>query len=230
MKLIKYCNEDYNIKNPKCESIQIGTLNYYRNSPNKFISDSKEGIITKVEISNRKKEIKLTKDLCQLLTPMINYRGSEKYYMTLGHGGKATFKMKTTFPNWYVFSCSMESIKAQESTQKDLGYDSSFELKFGKEFNNIVGQYLINYLTRKLGSNIRVRAPNEPIKYVENDTVIFHTAPFFDDFLFLKSDKFSNQKEYRFLWILTDNEDHIIDVPDEPILIPLTTELKNCFK
>ena len=43
--LTKYCDEKYNVNNPECKSIQIGSLDYYRNSENQFISDGAEGSV-----------------------------------------------------------------------------------------------------------------------------------------------------------------------------------------
>ena len=229
MKLIKYCNDDFNIKNPKCDSIQIGTLNYYRSHPKENISDSREGMVNFVKFISGDEPIKISKKFTQFLTSELP--GSEKLKgCVMVPNSWNSFIINHIYPNWYVFCCS-EQIEAQETTQNNLNYNSSYEIQNITKFYTIITQYIKDYLIRKFDfKNIRIATYNAPIKYEINDMVIFTTSPKTSDMMFIKRAKFSWQHEYRFLWTLVDeNTGKFMDVPEKLIHLPITPELKSCF-
>lgn len=225
MKFIKYCNDDYNIKNPKCDSIQIGTLNYYRSHPNENISDSREGMVNHVRFISGNEGMKISGEFSQFLT------GFDTIGLRMIPNSYNSFLINHKYPNWYVFSCSKET-KAQETTQNNLNYNSSYEIQNIDEFNKIVCRHILEHLEIKFDfkKNFTIATYDALIRYEINDMVVFTSTPKPKDMLFIKREKFSWQKEYRFLWTLVNNDTgKYEDVPEDLIYVPLTPELKNCF-
>lgn len=231
MKVFKYCKKKYHIQNS--DFIQIGTLNYYRNSDNNYISDINEGHVKGIELVAGKKALKLNSDQTSFWTNgYINSPYFQEDKITIQPHAKSKLTFPKKFPNHYVFCCSGEKTNANKLTMNEFDYDSSYEIKYIQDFSDLVGNLILEHLEQKL--NIKnlsgIAVIHKSISYLKNEWASFSYVPNTDDIMHFKSDQFSSQKEYRFVWAPVDNDKKFFDIPDKTLLIPLTDKLKNCFK
>ena len=238
MKIIKYCNSKYHIKNTR--GIQIGTLNYYRKHDNEFIADPLEGTAHQVRVKSEEGRIGISKENLELLTNnKIQYTGDPNLgpaIQGIGENITVDFINPGKFTNLYVFSCSYEKIGNVE-TAKHLGYDSFYEIKDPGKFSKIVSDHLKKLANPKnnVKNGWKIKSKHKQVQYQDirktemksnSDllNMVFHKTP--TSSLDPTID-FRSNKEYRFVWMLVKRKDgERIEVKDEPIHITKIEDIK----
>jgi len=235
MKIIKNCPSDYNIANT--QTIQIGTLNYYRKTDNKFIVDPFEGYGHHVFESGEREIIIPEKDATVITKGLIV--GARVVIKPGGrvHGGLWS-------PNVYIFCCSYVQEPSAELAAS-LGYDSYYEIVDPTLFMQKVQQDFMH----------SVRLRNKTIREVEvihvHGTVEYQTERDYSHSehrspsdlmihnLFRKPTispvhedvNFATNQEYRFVWILIEPETkQILEVEDDPIRVHNVDDIKQACK
>mgnify|MGYP006103345431 CR=1 FL=1 len=145
MKLIKYCKSKYHPRN--CKTIKVGTLDYYRNHYNDFISDPAEAILKNIRFKNTSnQELTFTIEESNWLfgeSKGIIMNGSgNQIGCSISPGGILDINDKIRVPNSYVFSCSQVE-EPSEKQMNELGCDSWYEIKYPKVFFGLLTQEIL---------------------------------------------------------------------------------------
>jgi hypothetical protein len=225
VKIIKNCKKEFNIATTS--TLQIGTLNYYRNCDNRFIVDPEEGSGNHTIHSGGSKVVLPNNILTELrvglkcenfvLNPTGRLRGSYRW------------------PNVYIFCCSLVDEPTKELSES-FGYNSFYEivdpsLFMRKVQDGFTGRVKLHDPTCRFPEVIHIHGP---VKYqcdrehshlhseinVLSDLMIqdLFTKPTFSP---IHPDvNYEQNQEYRFVWVfLEDNTKWIAEVADDPILV-----------
>lgn len=225
MLIVKYCPKKYHISTT--ETIQIGTLNYYKKSDNLFIADPFEGHHEHI-IEDSHKTIKIQRDETVKISD-----GRLSASLTINPGGK--LELESQFPNVYIFCCSLverPSIGHAKSISDE--YDAFYIVNDPNGFMQLVEQQL-RWLFRpadKKPRKIKMLHAHGGVKYVDHRSTSYGQA---DpdrqiatlDHIFTKPRTspvaehvaFEANQEYRFAWVGLDEQDYIVPVEDEPIYV-----------
>lgn len=225
--IFKYCKKEYNITKG-CNTLQLGTLEYYRDlDPSFSIADLNEGILGAKTTNG----------------PVVFEQGE-----ALGTGfGNGTYKGKLTIkkslnisaPNVYIFSATLNSENEFWSE-----YNSFYIINDLNEFcERIV--YLLRKvftlddlkqpkLTLNQLNSLRFEVIAKPVIYVkkpfeftnENKMEVMNRI-YDSESTFMKCETYSPEREFRIAFILTDGK-KIYSVKKEPKIIELNL-LKACI-
>lgn len=236
MKLIKYCNSKYHPKN--CDTLQVGTLDYYRNHDNKFISDPSEATIENLRIHNT------STDKIDFTTEEINWISNRKGIIVLGRNDRICcsifpnnnelldnnqvglyFNNKINIPNSYIFCCSQVE-EPCEKQMRDLGYDSWYEIKYPKVFFGILTQEILNNANIIKPNNFELRYStiSDLINYGPMKNIKINSKIDLIKFILYRKSEVSDLNQDIMYWkntefrhsILFHNTNSIIPIPVEP--------------
>lgn len=224
MRIIKYCETKYNIATTA--TIQIGTLNYYRMSDNRFIADSHEGFGVHSFRSEDSEMIFPEEDITVLTQGRVI--GAR---VAIKHGGKFTTAMWA--PNVYIFSSSLAE-EGTESFASQFGYDSFYEITDPDLFMRKVQEGLsriarlrdpkpriadvihihgpVRYQDAREHSHVELCSPSDlMVQNLFTKPLVSSTQP---------GVKYVENQEYRFVWVfLEETTKRILEVENDPILI-----------
>jgi len=150
MTLIKYCKKKYHIKN--LDYIQIGTMNYYRNS-NTARSDVNEGKLKRVEFF-ASRPMNIPEKLAGILTGGMIKVTSDNF-VEMGKKSRFILDFNVDLPNCYIFCCSHEKIYAQDQRKRYFNCDTSYRINNIEEFKRKISKSIIE----KLGSEYSIVPP-----------------------------------------------------------------------
>jgi len=221
MKLIKYCTKE-NIK--KNNSIRIGTLNYHQDR-----SDKNEGIFENINVEGTGKQLIISSNFINSFSDSTFVPATPDIPAITMNNSELCISGKKEFPNYYMFSCSLDT-EEQELSKVRFGCNSSYEITDIQEFALTVSNFLVNRLEMNVDlQNAKLLLVYDSIKYTNSiDGIKITTNPTLNDVIFSKYEKFQWENEYRFIWMLFDSEGKLLNVPDEFVDIPIT-KLKNCL-
>lgn len=225
--IFKYCEEKFNITKG-CNTLQLGTLEYYRDlDPSFSITDSNEGILGAEAING----------------PIVFERGE-----ALGTGfGNGTYRGKLTFekslnisaPNVYIFSATLNSVNEFWPE-----YNSFYIIKNLNDFCETIVYILRKAITlddikqTKFSLNqlnsLRFEVICKPVTYIkkpfeftnENKIDVMNKV-YNPENMFMKCETYSREREIRIAFILTDGK-KIYSVNKQPKIIDLNL-LKSCL-
>lgn len=224
MNLIKYCKEEFN---PLfgCKTIQIGTLEYYREiESNRNIHDPKEGILTFSVINYNSKEDVSNRKYFDFIGSNISLNGCY---------------VEKIIPNCCVFCLSMNDIL--EGNQFDEAYNSSFKIKSLILFINTIVRVLKMNLTRdnfnefdvqsifsedSFKKRLEILPFSNPVNYNSSKNQLIKNAsemsykeiPNELQVLFTKDEKYKNDSEYRIAFVFR-YRNRIISIKKDPIIL-----------
>ncbi len=232
MKLIKYCNSKFHPRN--CKTIQVGTLDYYRNHENNFISDPSEAILENIKFKNTSnQEIKFTVDESSWLfngNGVIIAGSGNRIGMRISPGSEFTIYDKIKVPNSYIFSCSQVE-EPCEKQMRDLGYDSWYEIKYPKVFFGILTQEILNNIKINIRNNIQInyKTMSGLINYGQMNNIEFNSEIDLINFLLYRKNevsqlnkdvKYWKNTEFRYSILLNYiNSILPVAVESEPLII-----------
>jgi len=134
--LVKYCKPEHNIYGG-CQSLQLGTLDYYRKmDPSFIISDIDEG---KLKISSNGQKISINPEQAERLTAGAVIESS----IEIEENGRFLHTMD--FPNSYIFCISQASQDYNQlsfAKNIDENYTSSYMITNVSHFASIVADFL----------------------------------------------------------------------------------------
>jgi hypothetical protein len=226
MKLIKYCNSKFHPRN--CKTIQVGTLDYYRNHENNFISDPSEAILENIKFKNTSnQEIKFTADEFNWL-----FKGHAQTIagMSISPGSVFTIYDKIKVPNSYIFSCSQVE-EPCEKQMKELGYDSWYEIKYPKVFFGLLTQEILKNIKINKRNDIQInyKTMSGLINYGQMNNIEFNSEIDLINFLLYRKNevsqlnkdvKYWKNTEFRYSILLNYiNSILPVAVESEPLII-----------
>ena len=226
--IVKYCDSKHNARHAK--TIQIGTLEYYRKHANEFIKDPDEGI-----------ENRIVKPRPGLTTTGPDLGNNHQGPIIFGFNSASITPL--TFPNTYIFCCSIVDHEAQIDPST-FGYNSFYVIKDYKEFAKQVGNTLLDLQKKKksLSDVVTVHPFISEVKYLDDKTETYEDLhPRINnidiDFLFRKNKysktkkkDFSVERELRFAWLLIDKNKNAVDVEKDPIQIQNSKLIRKCLE
>jgi len=237
-KLIKYCDEKYHPNN--CDTIQFGTLEFYRKSDNEFIADPSEGKGSNYRFRNEEEDITFSKEEFEWLSN----GGVKGSGVNITKGSTLSLNLELKVPNCYIFCCSImiePTVEKIESQMNDLGYNSWFEITNPQEFiKDAFNQARTKIkLQLKKDCEIEWKFIGKAISYGLKHNIEFSSHIDFLDFLLYrkplvsqinKNIEFWRNTEFRFTWLFFE-KNSIIPVPveSEPIIFS-NKKLKKYFK
>ena len=237
-KLIKYCDKKYHPNN--CESIQFGTLDYYRKSDNEFIADPSEGKGFNYRFRNENEDIVFSKEEFE----WISNGGVRGSGVCINKGGTLNLNQNIEVPNCYIFCCSImknPTIEKIETQMKDLGYDSWYEITKPKEFIEEAFKQASSKIKLHLKRDCQIewKSIGKEVSYGIKDNIEFSSHIDFLDFLLYRKPlvsqinndiEFWKNTEFRFTWLFFE-KNSILPVPVEPKPIVFSNKkLKKYFK
>ncbi len=231
--LVKYCKKEHNIQ-LDCKTIQIGSLNYYREMDPQFsIADHNEGRETTL-IGNYNSE---------KAKPEI------KQHLNHGDGNVRIYNsvFEHRFPNSLIFCLSLDTGKDYIENAQALEYDSWYIVTnvniFGLKLINIIME---GFKVSWFDSSVRPQLEQfsvfdfkqiqlvwqfQDVKYVDTknpiivDSKLTHGSiegELIDRLVFSKEKKFKEDKEFRLLFRFQHPRIGDIPVRDEPIVLPIS--------
>lgn len=237
-KLVKYCKPEHNIYEG-CQSIQLGTLDYYRQmDPSFIISDSDEG---KVSISSSGGRVSITPEQAERLTAGA-VTGSS---IEIEENGRFLHTME--FPNSYIFCVSKAGDNYDQlSFAKDIdeNYTSSYTITNISHFASLIADFLsgqikiedldinketalslpVNFFT-KLEVQVKMGMVNYRSRdfYLSQDNIdemiALVESPL--DWYYQKDECDSGQSEFRIAFSIIHPEVGIIPVKSAPKILSL---------
>ena len=224
MKIVKNCRAQHHIS--RTRTIQIGTLNYYRMSDNKFIVDPHEGFGVHCFQSERSKIIFPEKDATTLAEErLVGAR------LVINPGGKLTADMWA--PNVYIFCCSLVE-RATKAFASQFGYDSFYEISDPDLFMAKVQEGFpgVARLRDKSQQTVEIVRVHGPVQYQDirehSHSEVCSPSDLIVQSLFTKPRissahadvVYQKNQEYRFVWVfLEEHTRRMLEVEDDPILI-----------
>ena len=227
MKLIKYCDEKFHPKN--CDTIQFGTLDYYKESDNEFIADPSEGNGSSYTFVNEKEDISFSKEEFEWITN----GGVKGSGIKIDKGGTLNLNENIKVPNSYIFCCSLmkdASLPKIEKQMNDLGYNSWYEITNPQKFIETAVEQSKSQLKLKLKKNCEIewKTIGKEISYGQKDNLIFNSHIDFLDFLLYRKPLISQinkeieywkNTEFRFTLLFFEKESIIpVSVEKKPII------------
>jgi len=232
MSLLKYCNEKYNIAKG-CPTIQLGTLQYYRElDPSFTIADPNEGKYSFI---------------IEDYDPVKGQETGTSQFVPI-HARLGNVIMMHTFPNCYIFCLSADIGKNYLEMGKTFSpeYNSYYKITDIDTFSIKLANILVENITLEhlnLGSqnkeqrltlgdikSISVRILNRFIKYWRVKSKIISNSKFQIDtedldpisrFLFTKDSKFKEEREFRIAFLFEHPKFGTLSVKKAPILLPI---------
>ena len=220
MKLIKFCKEEHNLTKG-CLTIQLGTLEYYRKLDPEFnkIADELEG--------------------CYFIEELIDRES-----------GKSYKNCKATVPNCYIFCVSTEDV---EPHSIDPSYDSKYYIKNEEKFYTTIATLLrqqfsdsdytdsypslMQEYVNDPDATIQVLGGSDFVKYNSTDNIKKsvkasdhqNLAVHLKKIVYTKSEKFCDDKEVRFAFIIHHSLLGVVSVKPEPKLLNINSNLLSCL-
>jgi hypothetical protein len=232
-RLVKYCRPEHSPLNG-CTTIRLGTLQYYRELDPDFqgIADMSEGLDT-IEVNNLKMET-ATRDARSAVGGIL----PDMPYIHV-----SDMRLYQTFPNSYVFCCSILSKGNQRDrgAEFDPGYTSCYEIKDVPEFARRLAQMLnstvrIDHFSDAAREQLKQLSIQEwgvtvgwylgPVRYVphkvsqiENGVLRSYVEeiPIKLRSVFVKPQKYENDQEFRMIFLMQHPRLGILDVRKDPV-------------
>lgn len=235
--LVKFCKPEHNILD-RCHTIRFGTLEYYRDMDPFFaIADKEEGQeaigMVDIDTSNASREV------LETIHPTI--QGNNIHLMDC--------TLISTYPNCYIWCCSRvtEPISAIQGERFDSDYTSFYGITDRHRFNECLMGLLMNSLTMNsfadavkkiLISDLTVREMKDifieyfhgEVVYVnKKESIIFRNqvTPYATGIpekfrpLFVKSEKYKEDREYRFAFLFQHKRYGQLAVQKDPVDVPI---------
>jgi hypothetical protein len=240
MKLVKYCKKQFHYK--KANSIQLGTLNYYRTHDSEFIADPEEGMMHGYSMFNPKSNINLGSDHFDNIKG-LSFSNRSDNAVQICTGGRLNINQSFVLPSIYIFCFSIEG-KPSVKKAKKLGYNSFYEVRYPANLAESICRKLsvLDIKFKNSGLIIpQIRYLHSPVTYIDTkkNRVFDKEFNLIEELVFRKTkysikkpdiEYFSN-KEYRIAIFFQNSIDkQILEVEDSPINIHLDNELFKCFK
>lgn len=207
-KLVKFCNRQYRL--PGCLTLQLINSNYCRRLEAEAVRDVDEGTVNMTYVSENKTT---TKKLTSGNT------------IILGNGAK--IKLVQSYAGVFVYCVSMvEGDEPVEPSRYGFkSYNDSYEILDAERFSAEVQRQLLSRLPPSSGV-AGIYCIHGPVKYVANKTLeksFEHSEAMTRDDIhaayFSKSDRFSINKEYRFVWVPVRADGKVVDTANDTILL-----------
>jgi len=201
MKIVKFCKSIYKKSAVKSGKLRIGTFDLYKKIENEILQDKEEGI-AKYTYTGHKP---------------LSEKDNDKLFAHGPYKLDNGWKIKTNgiplhleIPqfNTFIFSCSQIKGNEIKKVAKHLKYEDYYQINDLESFAiEIAKQISIKY------NNANVKFHHEKVTYIEKKATIitedekdtlevqkFRTEDFFE-----KDKYFADDKEYRFLWLVSDD-------------------------
>lgn len=231
-KFIKYCKDEHNIAKG-CLTLQLGTLQYYRELDKSFtIADPDEGIFSAIV-----RDYDPSKTPDKKMSKFIPINAIIR-----------NIEIRHTFPNSYIFCISQETKKDPSEIAKSFSptYNSYYKIldidkfavkianlllenitlsNFTKETKNNLTGFTLNEF-KEIGVNLQKRF----VTYCDSKDEIVTESKFYKDsenldpnsrILFTKGSKFQEEREYRIVLSLFHPTIGYLSVNKTPILLPV---------
>jgi hypothetical protein len=233
---IKYCKKEHNIP-LGCNTIQLGTLKYYREMDPRFsIADINEQTETTI-INSFDSSIADQKTMNQFSSIKVDNKSR-----IIAENSVQVIE----FQNSYIFSMSINNkeniIYFDQARKIDINYDSYYKIRkiplFVNRLENIIIQNLQNnwFDETKFGRkieeidliNIKLMSIFKPVTYVDSKTVEIVdskiiNSPYhnriIDRIVFTKEKVHIDDNELRILFLFVLSNKDIIPVKKEPIIL-----------
>ena len=252
--LIKYCQREHNICQG-CDTLRLGTLDYYKKLDSTFTGDPTEATF---ELTNAGNPLALSIDQTEKLTDgrWTGAGDSTRQLLKVEKGGKLIKSVK--FPNCYIFcTCRFhqEYNKKEFAKKFDPNYDSSYMITNVPMFTRSLAEVLLKHVkledlseddAKKLSGlsimdirDIGLQIYSAPVVYTESKEKVFSQENFEESLkkipnqyqvLFLKENKYSFQREFRFVFAFSHPVLGILSVKEQPKTLnlnPLSCFLKD---
>ena len=237
---IKYCKREHNIA-LECKTLQLGTLQYYRDLEQTEIADPQEGrqelVVNKLDLTTKKGN--RLKELSPIKGSLI----------------LKNLRIKQLFPNTYIYCISSDPKKnyLTHATKFSNDYNSYFKIIDIDDFSLKIASLIMENLKienfhetiserikdfsisdfGKLSINIRkkfVKYNEGKIDLIcESELVInkSDTDPL-NRMVFTKDIWFKNDREYRIAFFIHHPKYGVLSVKKDPILLPVNIFSKCC--
>lgn len=203
MKIVKFCKTIYRKSALKSGKIRIGTFDLYKNIENEILQDKEEGMAKYTYIGHKP----LTEDDNDKLFAHSPYKLINGWEMQM-NGCPLHLEMPQF--NTFIFSCSQIKHNEIKKTAKHLKYENYYQIDNLEAFAlEIARQISVKY------NNANVKFHHDKITYIESKATIvsedekdtLEIQKFRMEDFFEKNKYFIDDKEYRFLWIVSDDTD-----------------------
>ena len=221
----KYCRMEFNIG--ITQTLQFNTFTGYRLDTDSPSYDPKEGVADTVLISPDK-YIQVTDEQAKSLTNgLIDLKtskaGGNIFLQNVRIRGRPFI-----LPNCYVFCCSSR-LKDYKLMEK-LGCNSSYDIPDMSLFCNIITSTFKNKIKNiSFPEDYKVKAKWEKVKYTNDNRIVDPSNLKSSDYA-IKYPNFFDEGEYRLIFRLVTKSGYILSVPNKPIKLDVTNELRNCCR
>ena len=234
--LIKFCKPEHNILD-RSHTIRFGTFEYYREmNPEFSIADAAEGIeINNVDSMNSATSSPEAVEAVRAIAP-------------LPHIHIKDMQVKNTFPNCYIWCCSKvpETVSENYGDRFSKEYTSSYEIKDPMRFAEHLFSILMTNVTRIAFSDssrsiidslpisdmgeISLKVIHRDVLYVDekiSDIKEGTINPYIQEIppalrpIFVKPTKYSDDKEYRFVFLFEHRRHGALSVRKDPMDLPV---------
>lgn len=235
-RLVKFCRPEHNLSDG-CRTIRIGTLDFYRELDPKFmIADPTEGLESTVVRSLSMETA--TRDAADAIKRVVRLPYVEVHNIAF----------RNTFPNSYVWCCSRLPDGAFPITGSrfDSMYESSYEVTDDRHFADHLAALILKHVRRRnFSETVQSKIDDLPVfglrdinlfwkyrevLYVDQKTSVVeegrlhpHVADIEAAFrpVFVKPNKFIDDREYRFLFWFEHPQLGILPVAKQPLDVPI---------
>ncbi len=201
--IIKFCKTIHRNLALKQGKIRIGTINLYKTIENDILKDEEEGIAKYTYIGKKF----LTEDDNDKLFAHIPYKLANGWQIDTNG---CAFHMEPPQFNTFIFSCSQIEKDELREKAKHLNYEDYYEIINLEKFAFVIAKKLsIKY------NNLNVKYKHGLVAYIDKKATIISEEEkdtikplqFRHEDFFEKPNRFSNDKEYRFVWLIPDKID-----------------------
>lgn len=232
-RVTKYCKLEHHYLN--CDTIRIGTFDYYRNIENDLIRDDSEGKTFTHKFYNKDSEQYISKENASIL-------GIHGAGITISPGATVTLMQQYVFQNCYMFSTS-NSRRGKKRVARDLGYQEWYSIRDTETFMRRLSAEILPYIRFKTHQPRRfyIKCEHHPIQYKDSEDYVIQDGGWYPtkEAYFSKpkvspknpNKKYFKENEYRMVWTVRDySTDDILPVEGQFIDINFTSSLKElCY-
>ena len=237
--LVKFCKPEHNILD-RCHTIRLGTFEYYRDmDPSFAIADATEGSEL-VDIDSLDTSTASRESLAALAGS--GALAAQSFCKI------ENIRLNVIFPNCYIWCCSRlpDPITAEQGPKFDAAYTSFYKISDERRFGEHLGSLLMTNITRtsfaepaldildrlsiaEMGELQLVRFQHD-VLYVEqklstidegNLNAYAREIPPLLRPLFVKPNKYANDREYRFVFLFQHLRHGPLAVRKDPVDLPV---------